>query len=387
MMTIERMVFEMKINITKNALNEAVQHVSKAISGKTTVPILTGIKLDASDQGVKLTASDIDTTIRAEIPVEGGAVTVHEGGSVVLPAKFLAEIIKKLPKDTADIEVQPGFTTIINSGKTKLNLVGMDPEEYPATPIVNEDLTFSVPGDELRELIKSTAFAVSTAEQSPILTGVLWEMSGGRLQLTATDRHRLARAAMDTGADEEVSFHNIVIAARTLNDLIKIIPDKDYVKITVGNSQVLFQTGRVHFFSRLLDGSYPDTSKIIPTSFGAELEVSAKAFSEAIDRAYLLAREEKTNIVRMEATEDGAVRIESASDGVGKVIEHMEAANFIGDPVRIAFNSKYMLDALKATESEQIKIEFSGPMRPIIIRPSNGSLVNLNLILPYRTNV
>lgn len=172
-----------------------------------------------------------------------------------------------------------------------------------------------------------------------------------------------------------------------LNDLIKIIPAKDDVQISVGNSQVLFQTGKVQFFSRLLDGSYPDTSKIIPTSFGAELEVSAKAFSEAIDRAYLLAREEKTNIVRMEATEDGAVRIESASDGVGKVIEHMEATNFIGDPVRIAFNSKYMLEALKATDSEQIKIEFSGPMRPIIIRPSNGSLVNLNLILPYRTNV
>jgi len=379
----------MKITISKQELHEALQHVSKAISGRATVPILTGVKLDVfRTEGVKLTASDIDTTIRAEIPAEDGAVTVHEAGSVVLPAKFFVEIIKKLPKETVDIEVQPGFATLITSGKTKLNLVGMDPEEFPATPIGDEDPTLSLQGDELKELIRSTTFAVSTNETSPILTGVLWELSDGRLQLTATDRHRLARVAVDGATDQEISFHNVVITARTLNDLAKIISDDKEVQISVGTSQVLFRAGRVNFFSRVLDGNYPDTSKIIPTTFQSELEVSAKAFADSIDRAHLLAREVKTNIVRLEVDAEGAVRIESTSDGVGKVVEQIDADKFTGDPIRIAFNSKYMLDALKATDSDHLHIGFTGPMSPIIIRPQGGgSIDKLNLILPYRTGV
>lgn len=379
----------MKITISKQELHEALQHVSKAISGRATVPILTGVKLDVfRTEGVKLTASDIDTTIRAEIPAEDGAVTVYESGSVVLPAKFFVEIIKKLPKETVDIEVGPNFKTIITSGKTKLDLVGMDPEEFPATPIGDEDPTLSLQGDELKELIRSTAFAVSTNETSPILTGVLWELSAGRLQLTATDRHRLARVAINSGADEEISFRNIVIAARTLNDLAKIISDDKEVQISVGTSQVLFRAGRVNFFSRVLDGNYPDTSKIIPTTFQSELEVSAKAFADSIDRAHLLAREVRTNIVRLEVDAEGAVRIESTSDGVGKVVEQIDADKFTGDPIKISFNSKYMLDALKATDSDHLHIGFTGPMSPIIIRPQGGgSSDKLNLILPYRTSV
>jgi DNA polymerase-3 subunit beta len=138
----------------------------------------------------------------------------------------------------------------------------------------------------------------------------------------------------------------------------------------------------------VLDGNYPDTSKIIPTTFQSELEVSAKAFADSIDRAHLLAREVKTNIVRLEVDAEGAVRIESTSDGVGKVVEQIDADKFTGDPIRIAFNSKYMLDALKATDSDHLHIGFTGPMSPIIIRPQGGgSIDKLNLILPYRTGV
>ncbi len=380
----------MKIRISKQELNEAVQHVSKAINSKTTIQILTGIKLEVESDQVTLTASDIDTTIQAFIPIgdADGAEIVHieNTGSVVLPAKFFVEVIKKLPKDAVEIEVGEGFNTRIKSGRTDIELVGMDPEEFPKAPAVDDDLTFSLAGSKLKELIRSTVFAVSTNAASPILTGVLWEMYNGRLQLTATDRHRLASTAADTGAAEESNFRGIVIAAKTLNELIKIIPDQGDVEISVGNSQVLFNVGAAHFYTRLLDGTFPDTSKIIPTAFKSELDVSSKAFEAALDRAYLLAREEKTNIVRMNTADDGSVRIESTSSGVGKVLEQLEAEKFTGEPLRIAFNSKYMLDVLKVVESEQIHIGFTGPMSPIIIRPGGGS-DSLYLILPYRVPV
>lgn len=372
----------MKLTIQKQALSEAIQHVSKAVNNKTTIPILTGVKLDVTNQGVMLTASDVETTIQAIIPVEPDVVTVEENGSVVLPAKFFVEIVKKLPKETVNIEVQDGFTTLIQSGRSKLNLVGMDPEEFPAMPTGSDELKLTIPGAEIKGLIKEAEFAVSTTEQSSILTGVLWELDNGILKLTATDRHRLASTVVDTGADEESDFRNVVIAAKTLVELSKIVQDKDDVQISVGNSHVLFRTDKVQFFTRMLEGSYPDTSKIIPTTFKSELTVNVKNFTDAVDRAYLMAREEKTNIVKLEATEVGAVRIESASD-VGKVMESLEAEKFTGEPIKIAFNSKYLLDVLKVIGSQQLFIGFTGAMSPIIIRPVDGN-ENLYLILPYR---
>lgn len=382
----------MKLTISKRELNEAVQHVSKAISGKTTLQILTGIKLDVTSDQVTLTASDIDTTIQAFIPITAAKgtemVTVEEPGCVVLPAKFFVEVIKKLPKETVEIEVREGFITRIKSGRTDIELAGMDPQEYPAAPAVDDDLTFTIAGSKLKELIRSTVIAVSTNEQSPILTGVLWNLDGARLKLLATDRHRLASTMAAIDAPEDMSFHNIVIAAKTLNELVKIISDQESVEISIGRNQVLFNVGAVHFYSRLLDGNYPDTTKIIPTNFNSELDVGSKAFGDALDRAYLLAREEKTNIVRLEVDAEGAVRIESTSDGVGKVVEQIDADKFTGDPIKISFNSKYMLDALKATDSDHLHIGFTGPMSPIIIRPQGGgSSDKLNLILPYRTSV
>ncbi|MEK5477534.1 DNA polymerase III subunit beta [Paenibacillus sp. FSL R5-0407] len=377
----------MKITILKQWLNEAIQHVSKAISSKTTIPILTGVKLDVTDQGVTLTASDIDTTIQASIPAEtqDGAeiVKIERTGSVVLPAKFFVEIIKKLPKDEVSIETDASFTTTIKSGKTKIDMVGMDPEEFPVVPALSDGQTISIPGSDLKDLIKETAFAISTNESSPILTGVKWELQPGKLNLLATDRHRLATAAMEI--DEKVKPATFVISGKTLNELIKIIPDKgEPVGISVSKSQVLFRIGEVQFYSRLLDGTFPDTSKIVPTSFKSELVVKTKSLVEALDRAFLMAREEKTNIVRIEAAGESAVSIESASSGLGKVNEQLEAESIDGDAVRISFNCKYMLDALKVIDSEHVKMGFTGAMSPIIVTPTDGK-ESLYLILPYRT--
>lgn len=378
----------MKIRILKHDLNESIQHVSKAISSRTTIPILTGIKLDVNFQGMTLTASDTDISIQAFIPAEDKnkqIVQVERSGSVVLPAKFFVEIIKKLPSQEIEMEVMDGFQTLIRSGSTDIQMVGMDPEEFPVLPSIEEDQIVTIPGDLLRNMIKGTAFSISANETSPILTGVLWNLSDNNFKFVATDRHRLASRIAVLDNAENVRFSNVVISGKTLNELSKIIPDQNtHVDIVVADNQVLFKIDRVLFYSRILDGTYPDTSKIIPTTYKTELVLDTKKLSDSIDRAYLLSREEKTNIVRLQTMEDGSIEVSSSSSELGKVTEQLEVAQFTGDPIRISFNSKYMLDVLKAVESEQLHIGFTGAMSPIIIKPVDDSQ-SLYLILPYRT--
>ena len=378
----------MKLTILKEYLNEAIQHVSKAISSKTTIPILSGIKIDANYSGMTLTASDTDISIQNFIPIEKNdqqVIDLKQPGSVVLSSKFFVEIIRKLPAQQVEIEVKDGFQTTIRSGSSEIQLVGLDPEEYPVMPGIEEDRTVQIPSDLLKSMIKQTSFAVSTNEATPILTGVLWTIAGGKLKFIACDRHRLASREMNIDAPEDFALSNVSISGKTLNELAKILPDQNtLIDVVFAENQVLFKMSSVLFYTRILEGTYPDTSKLIPQSFQTELVVNTEDLIAAIDRAYLLSREEKTNIVRLVMREDRTIEISSSSSELGKVTEELAAASLTGELLRISFNSKYMLDALKVMDSEQIHIGFTGAMQPIIIRPDAISTM-LQLILPYRT--
>ncbi|MFC4812612.1 DNA polymerase III subunit beta [Paenibacillus sp. GCM10023250] len=378
----------MKLTIRKDQLNDAIQQVSKASSSRPAIPILGGIKIDVNHQGVTLTASDTDISIQSFIPVENGEFViakVEKPGSVVLPAKFFVEIVKKLPSEELELEVKEQFQTMIRSGSTDIQMVGLDPEEFPILPTIEQSETLAVPGDLLKSMIRQTVFAASTSEQTPILTGTLWNLAEGQLKFVATDRHRLASRTASVEAPEGYRFSNVVISGKTLNELSKLVPDDHtHVDIVVADNQVLFKVGHVLFYSRILDGTYPDTSKIIPQTFKTELVLPTKKLTDAIDRAYLMSREEKTNIVRLVTQEDGTIEISSSSTELGRVTEQLEAKEMTGEPLRVAFNSKYMLDSLKVVDSEYLFIGFNGAMSPIIIKPTDHPH-SLHLILPYRT--
>ncbi|MDQ0061521.1 DNA polymerase III subunit beta [Paenibacillus harenae] len=378
----------MKLTISKNELNDAIQQVAKAASSRPTIPILGGIKIEVTHQGVTLTASDTDISIQSFIPVERDQFViahVDKPGNVVLPAKFFVEIVKKLPSDQVSIEVSAHYQTIIRSGATEIQMVGLDPEEFPVLPSIEQNEVFQMPGDLLKAMIRQSVLAASTSEQTPILTGVLWNLLEGELKFVATDRHRLASRTAKVDTNPEYRFSNIVISAKTLIELSKLVPEQNtLVDIVVADNQVLFKIGNVLFYSRILDGTYPDTSKIIPHVFKTELVLDTKNVMDAIDRAYLMSREEKTNIVRLMTLEDGSIEISSSSTELGRVTEQLEAKQFNGEPLRIAFNSKYMLDVLKVIDSEQLFIGFTGAMSPIIIRPLDHEY-SMYVILPYRT--
>ncbi|OUM93720.1 MAG: DNA polymerase III subunit beta [Thermobacillus sp. ZCTH02-B1] len=379
----------MKLTIRKNELNEAVQQAAKAVSSKPAIPILSGIKFEADANGLTLTASDTEISIQTFVPANIGdepVVRVERPGSIVLSARFMAEIVKKLPEDEIEFEQQGSFNVTIRSGATDIQMIGLDAEEFPVLPDLGSLKTVTIPGDRLKNMIRQTIFAASTNEQTPILTGVQWRLAGGELKFTATDRHRLSTctAAVDAAEDERID--SIVIAARTLNELSRIVPDApDPVEIAAADNQVLFRIGRVLFYSRVLDGSYPDTSRIIPQEFKTEMEIETRRLTDAIERAYLMSREEKTNIVRIVTLDGGDIEISSSSTELGRVTERMRAMRLEGDELRIAFNSKYMLDALRVIDSERIFIGFNGSMSPIVIRPTDQSDRQLHIILPYRT--
>ncbi|MCD1261794.1 DNA polymerase III subunit beta [Paenibacillus athensensis] len=378
----------MKLTILKDHLIEAIGHVSKAISSRTTIPILTGIKIDATASGVTLTASDTDISIQSFTPIENDSIKIidlFKSGSVVLPAKFFVEIIRKLPSQTIEIEVKDHFQTTIRSGSSEIQIMGLDPEEYPLLPQIEENKMIRIPSDLLKTMIRQTSFAVSTNESTPILTGVLWHISGTKLKFIACDRHRLASREITIEHDVSQNLQNIVISGRTLNELSKILPDQNsLIDIVISDNQVLFKIHSILFYSRILDGTYPDTSKLIPQSYQTEMLVPTKQLADAIDRAYLLSREDKSNIVKMIMREDQTIEISSSSSELGKVTEQINLQRFSGELLRISFNSKYMLDALKVLDSEHIHIGFTGAMQPIIIKPEESSSL-LQLILPYRT--
>lgn len=376
----------MKFIIQKDHLVQSVQDVMKAITSRTTIPILTGIKIVASEEGVTLTGSDSDISIESFIPKEEGdqeIVDIQQTGSIVLQAKFFSEIVKKLPTNQVEIVVD-NLQTTIRSGKSEFNLNGLDSEEYPHLPQISEQNSIKVPTDLLKNIIKQTVFAVSTSETRPVLTGVNWKIENNDLICIATDSHRLALRKAKIETEAEQSF-NIVIPGKSLNELNRILDDHDEpVEIFVTENQILFKTKHILFFSRLLEGNYPDTNRLIPTESKTDIVVNSKEFLQSIDRASLLAREGRNNVVKFSTMSDNVIEISSFTPEIGKVMEELVSESVSGEELKISFSAKFMMDALKVLEGSEVKISFTGAMRPFVIHPTNDDST-LQLILPVRT--
>lgn len=237
----------------------------------------------------------------------------------------------------------------------------------------------------LGNMIRQTAFAASTSETSAVLTGILWNVQHDRLKFVATDRHRLASSEIAIDAGDLDFLRPIVVPAKTLLELSKILPDEHVMlDIVIEDNQVLFRMNNLLFYSRTLEGTYPDTSKIIPTEFKTQFLINTKELADSLDRAHLLSKEERTNIVRLASMDEQTIEISSSSSELGKVTEHLTVKQFSGEPLKIAFNSKYLLDVVKVMDTDKVSMSFTGAMSPMIVKPAESE-DTLHLILPYRT--
>ncbi|MFT2204565.1 DNA polymerase III subunit beta [Staphylococcus chromogenes] len=375
----------MEFSIKRDYFITQLNDTLKAISPRTTLPILTGIKIEATNEGIVLTGSDSEISIEITIPnqVDGeDIVEVKEPGSVVLPGRFFVDIIKKLPGKDVKLSTNEQFQTLITSGHSEFNLSGLDPDQYPLLPQVSSDDALQLPIKVLKNIIAQTNFAVSTSETRPVLTGVNWLIQENELICTATDSHRLAVRKLKL--EEEIEDKNVIIPGKALAELNKIMTEnEEHIDIFFASNQVLFRVGHINFISRLLEGHYPDTSRLFPENYEIKLGLDNNDFYHAIDRASLLAREGGNNVIKL-STGDALVELSSTSPEIGTVKEEVTAQDVEGGNLKISFNSKYMMDALKAIDNDKVEVEFFGTMKPFILKPKDDDTVT-QLILPIRT--
>lgn len=379
----------MKISIKRDVLVKAVNDVSKAISIKTTIPILLGIKLETVGAGLSLKGSDADLSIEQTIPLESadGAtlVEIETKGAAVLPAKLFAEIIRKLPTDDVIIEVLDNNTAVVKSGKSEFKLIGWDPTEYPKFPEIDSENSLTMSQKNLKETISTTIFAAADSESRPILTGVNWHLVDGVLTCVATDSHRLSKRNVPINSTTATEL-KAVIPKKSLSDISKLLVEgsEDEVSITFTNNQSVFQFGNTIVYSRLLEGTYPDTSRLIPEDASTTIQVQKRALIDAIERAGLLTSIANNHVIKLTTKESGVIDIHTSSAEVGNLQEEVEISSLTGDQINIAFSGKYMKEALRSLTGDEITLYFSGAMRPFVIKPNDETLA-LQLILPVRT--
>ncbi|AYW46331.1 DNA polymerase III subunit beta [Tetragenococcus koreensis] len=376
----------MKVTLNRTSFTQQLQTVQRAISSKTTMPILTGVKIDLTKNGLTLTGSNADISIESFLSSEDekAQMSVESSGSIVLQARFFSEIIRRLPEDHVTLEVLENNQVEITSGKANFLVNGLDPESYPHLPTVDRQKEIQLPVDMLNKLINETVFSVSQHESRPILTGVHFMLKNQRLLAVATDSHRLSQRIIPLESDNDQ--FDIVIPGKSLTELSRSLTDEeDTVQISIMENQVLFETKNMKFYSRLLEGKYPDTDRLIPSFFNTEIEFAVPALLAAIERASLLSHESRNNIVRLNISEDSVV-LHGNSPEVGKVEEDLKYEKVSGDPLEISFNPDYMKDALRAFGDTTIRISFISAVRPFTLEPTEGQGDFLQLITPVRTN-
>lgn len=379
----------MKFTINRSAFINQLNNVLRAISSKTTIPILTGLKMVVDKEQIILTGSNSDITIESVINADNPDynLTVADTGAVVLPARFFSEIVKKLPDKQVTIEVTNGFQADITSGTAKFQINGQDAENFPHLPEVETDKTITLPNDVLKEVIRQTVIAVSKQESRPILAGIHITLHDGLLTAVATDSHRLAqRKVVLTDVDNGIDF-DVIIPGKSMNELSGMISDVDEdVQVQVTENQILFIFGNTHFYSRLLEGNYPETSQLIPDTADTTVELDAGSFLASIERASLLSHESRNDVVKLTLKpSENLVRISSDSPDIGTVEEEVATTELDGNDLEISFNPNYMKDALRSFGQTTVKISFTSPLRPFTLVPTEDGENFVHLITPVRT--
>lgn len=378
----------MKFTINRNQFINQINNVQRAISSKTTIPILTGMKLAATQQGLIVTGSNVDISVQNLIAQdnEDNELEIASLGAIVLPARFFNEIIKKLPGEKFTLEIIENNQTLITSGNSEFTLNGLDANNYPHLPEVENNDQLTIAAEILHQLVNETVFSASTQENRPILTGLHLKITGNELLAVATDSHRLAQRKV-TINNQSQNNYDIVIPAKSLVELVRSFRDSEQdVKISISENQILFEFAQTLFYSRLLEGNYPATDRLIPQESSTQLEFEAKTLLDSVERASLLAHAGRNNVVRLvieKATKKATIY--GNSPEVGTVEEDLQPLSLTGEDLEIAFNPDYLKDALRALGDTRIRLEFTAPLHPFTLKPTSDVENFIQLITPVRT--
>ena len=366
----------MNFKIKRLELLNALTKVSRAVSIKSPLPVLTGIKFDLKEDELILTGSDSDITIQTSIQDH---IDIIEPGSVVLSSKYILEIIKKIDSEDVHIFIVDGTLTRIEGANSRFDLNGTSYIDYPRIDLNKTGVNLQMKSIDLKEAIEQTSFATSEKETRPVLTGVNFKAKDHVLECIATDSYRLAKRILNI--DSDISF-NIIIPKKSLIEISRIIEKDELIDLYVSDRKVLFVFDHVLIQTRLIDGTFPDTSRLIPDSFDYSMSIDSTSLLNSIDRASLLTNEQ-TNIVKLTMNQD-TVTLSSFSQEIGSVEENLSRAFYKGEPLKISFSARYLTDAIKSINGQKVRVLFTGEMKPFIIKDFEREDI-IQLVLPVRT--
>lgn len=372
----------MKIKIKQNKLMEHLNYVIKGISTKNLRPILSCIKFEASHDGLYLMSTDNEIAIKTYIEKKD-IESIDSTGSIVVSGRYIYDIVRKLPNEIITIEELGESKIYIKTTNSSFYLNCNSVNEFPDLELGESKNPIIMSKKIFKGIISQTAFATSSQESRPVLTGINFKIENNLLECTATDSYRLAKKTIELENIIEES-NNIIIPTKNLQELIKLfIDEEDNIEIHIFNNRVVFKFNSIIMMSRLINGAYPDTSQLIPKNFLINIKVNLNNFYNAIDRASLLTNEADKNTIMFETKDDIAI-ISSNIPEIGNVEEKIEIEKKEGENIKIAFSSKYMMDAIKSLDSTEIELLFNGEIKPIILKnPESDNLIQL--ILPIRT--
>lgn len=370
----------MEFIIAQSLFSKALFDVSKAVSSRTLSPILSGIKIVAEEDGITLIGSNSDIIIERTISVTDENVKIRKTGSMVVSAKYLTELVKKLPEQ---IHIKTDHNQIhIQAGAVSTKLNGIDAEEYPSLPVIVGD-PILISAQELKEAVKTTGFATAKNETRPVLTGVNLTFSENSFTSVATDSQRLAFKKSDIQISVEGSF---VVPKSSIDELAKLVNHySGMVEIQSAEGYIHFKIDEISLYSRLIAGHYPPTSALIPSEIKTTLVLCKETLIKGIDRACLFAGEWKNNNVVLRINEH-KLSISSGSSEMGSIEELQELKTIEGESdLKISIDGHFLLDALKTINDAEIKMKFSGSMKPIVIESVKEASTYLHLISPVRS--
>jgi DNA polymerase-3 subunit beta len=355
----------MKVTCERRELHEGLQTVARAVSGRSSLPILGNVLMEPGADALRLAATDLELGIERFVPAR-----IAEPGPVTLPAKTLSEIVGVLPEADVTIAADAGGgDVVITCRRSEYRIQGLPAEEFPVLPEVGADATFSLPEKELRDIIRQTILAASVDDTRPILTGVYTLLENHTLVMVATDTHRLAhrRGTVAEAAGEVTA----IIPARALNELSRVLEaeSEQPVHVRLDKNQVQFRTERTAVVSRLIEGQFPKYEKVIPSEYTRKLTIQKEEMQQAVRRVAVVARENSSRIVLRTAGE--ALTFTAEAPALGRAFEEVEVIRE-GDDIQIAFNARYLQDVLGVLDSEGLYLEMTEPLRPAVVRPVDG---------------
>lgn len=370
----------MKCSVSPSALSAALSLVSRAVSPRSTLPVLGNVLLETTDKGLRVTATNLDLTIAATVAAE-----VALDGRTTVPARLLAEYVASLAEAPCNMELEPGAQVLkLSCGVHRTNLHGIDAVEFPPLPSRDADAAIELDAGVFANAVTQTAMAASADESSPVLTGVLFQVEGQKLTLAATDRHRLAVKTLDVQATGEKPFSgSVIVPSRHLSEVARAVnPTRSTVSISFSDqrNQVFFSLKDVEVSSRLIEGNYPNYAQVIPGESTTTVELPTASLLREAKTASVLARD-AANPVRLRVG-DNTLTLVAQTAEVGDD-EAPLSATVKGDDVQIAFNARYVLDVLSVLDSDDVQLSFNGALQPGVIRPS-GRDDYLCIIMPVR---